>query len=262
MRLSTLRLTTTRTAAARVEGNRFTLLPFPDVGALVTTGEGWQHHADATGEPLGLPHVPAVTGPLTTRLTTFTQAYVNYATRAKELDHPHPRTPQLLTTPIDRLVGDGDTVHLAPAADIQWGVELGVVIGQETSRVPVAKALQSIAGYTTVNTIAAPGWPAVVAIGPQLVTPDELPPGARGLTLTATLDGRPRQKANTSDLLFDVATLITRISARTTLMPGDLITTGTPATTHAGPLGEGSRLHVCITGIGELRTTITHGNAR
>lgn len=130
------------------------------------------------------------------------------------------------------------------------------MIGQYTSRVPEAKALQSIAGYTVVNTIAAHGKPAIVAVGPQLVTPDELPPGARGLTLTATLDGHLRQKANTSDLLFDVATLIARISTRTTLMPGDLVTTGTPAATRPGQLHDGSRITVAIKGIGELRNTI------
>ncbi|MFB6875004.1 fumarylacetoacetate hydrolase family protein [Streptomyces sp. NPDC056323] len=122
----------------------------------------------------------------------------------------------------------------------------------------MTKALRSIAGYTIVNTAAVPGRPSVVVLGPQLVTPDELPPGARGLTLTATLDGHPRQKANTSGLLFDVATLVARTSTRTTLMPGDLITTGTPAATGIGRLHDGSQLTVAIRGIGELRNTITH----
>ena len=183
--------------------------------------------------------------------------HVNYATRAKELNTPQPPIPQLLTTPIAALVGDRDTLRPTPTPDIQWGVELGVMIGQYTSRVPEAKALQSIAGYTVVNTIAATGWPAIVAIGPQLVTPDELRPGARGLTLTATLDGHLRQKATTSDLLFDVATLIARISTRTTLMPGDLITTGTPAATSPGELHEGSRITVAVKGIGGLCNTVT-----
>ncbi|MFB7215238.1 fumarylacetoacetate hydrolase family protein [Streptomyces sp. NPDC056255] len=258
MRLTILRITSTRTTAARVDRNRLTLLPFPDVGTLVTTGEAWQDRAAAPGEVLTRTHAPADTGPLTTRLVTFTQVHVNYATRAKELNTPQPPAPRLLTTPVDRIVGDRETIRLAPAPDIHWGVELGVVIGRETSHVPVTEALRSIAGYTVVNTVAVPGRPSVVAMGPQLVTPDELPPGARGLTLTSTLDGHPRQRANTSDLLFDVATLVARTSTRTTLMPGDLITTGTPAATGTGRLHDGSQLTVAIRGIGELRNTITH----
>ncbi|MET9434068.1 fumarylacetoacetate hydrolase family protein [Streptomyces sp. NPDC006551] len=257
MRLTTLRITSTRTAAVRLDTNRRTLLPFSDVGSLLTC-ESWQEQAAASGELLTPTHAPTATGPLTTRLATFTQVEVNYATRAKELNTSPPPTPRLLTTPVAALAGAQDTLRLTPAPDIQWGVELGVVIGHYTSRVPRARALRSIAGYTIVNTITSIGRPAIVAIGPQLVTPDELPPGARGLTLTATLDGRLRQKANTSDLLFDVATLIERISARTTLMPGDLITTGTPAATGTGQLHDGSSIAVAITGIGELRNTVTH----
>ena len=256
MRLTTLRITSTRTAAARLDNNRRTLLPFSDVGALLATGESWQDHAADPGELLTPTHAPTATGPLTKRLATINQVYVNYATRAKELNAPQPPIPQLLTTPLAALVGDRDNLRPTPETDIQWGVELGVMIGQYTSRVPEAKALQSIAGYTVVNTVAAHGRPAIVAVGPQLVTPDELPPGARGLTLTATLDGHLRQKANTSDLLFDVATLIARISTRTTLVPGDLVTTGTPAATSPGQLHDGSRITVAIKGIGELRNTI------
>ncbi|MGW4628567.1 fumarylacetoacetate hydrolase family protein [Streptomyces rubiginosohelvolus] len=255
MRLTTLRLTTTRTAAARVDRNRLTLLPFPDVGSLLTC-ESWQEHSTGPGEPLTPTHASTVTAPLIARLATFAQVEVNYASRARELDSPPPSTPRLLTTPVVVLAGDRDILRLTPAPDIRWGVELGVVIGQYTSRVPKARALSSVAGYTVVNTFAAPGWPATVVIGPQLVTADELPLGARGLTLTAALDGRLRQKANTSDLLFDVATLIEHASARTALMPGDLITTGTPAAISAERLHDGSSITVAIKGIGELHNTV------
>ncbi|MEU0147052.1 fumarylacetoacetate hydrolase family protein [Streptomyces sp. NPDC006288] len=257
MRLTTLRITSTRTAAARLDDSRRTLLPFSDVGAVLATGESWRDHAAAAGEVLTPTHAPTAIGPLTARLATLTQVQVNYASRARELNTPQPPLPRLLTTPVVALVGDRDALRPGRAPDIRWGVELGVVIGRYASRVPEAGALRSVAGYTVVNTVAAPGRPAVVAVGPQLVTPDELPPGARGLTLTATLDGDPRQKANTSDLLFDVATLVARVSARTTLMPGDLIATGTPAATSPGQLRDGSHITVAIKGIGELRNTVT-----
>ncbi|MFE6767350.1 fumarylacetoacetate hydrolase family protein [Streptomyces fimicarius] len=257
MRLSTLRLSSTRTAAARVDRNRLTLLPFPDVGALLTC-ESWQEYAAAPGEPLTPPHAPIESGPLTTRLPTFTQVEVNYATRAKERDTPPPPVPRLLTMPVTAVLGDRDVFRSTPAPQIEWGVELGVLIGQYTSCVPRSRALRSVAGYTVVNTFAAIGRPATIAIGPQLVTADELPLGARGLTLTAALDGRLRQKANTSDLLFDVATLIEAVSARTVLMPGDLITTGTPAAISTDRLHDGGSITVGITGIGELHNTVTH----
>ncbi|MFD3923493.1 fumarylacetoacetate hydrolase family protein [Streptomyces sp. NPDC058595] len=257
MRLSTLRLSSTRTAVARVDRNRLTLLPFADVGALLTC-ESWQEHAATPGEVLTPTHAPIQPGPLTTRLATFTQVEVNYATRAKALNTPPPPIPRLVTTPVTAVTGDRDVLRLTPAPYIHWGVELGVVIGQYTSRVSKASALRSVAGYTVVNTFAAIGWPAVVTIGPQLVTADELPLGARGLTLTTTLDSRPRQKANTSDMLFDVATLIEAASARITLMPGDLITTGTPAATSTDRLHDGCSITAGIKGIGELHNTVTH----
>lgn len=99
MRLTTLRITSTRTAAARLDNNRRTLLPFSDVGALLATGESWQDHAADPGELLTPTHAPTATGPLTKRLATMNQVYVNYATRAKELNTAQPPIPQLLTTP-------------------------------------------------------------------------------------------------------------------------------------------------------------------
>lgn len=256
MRLKTIRIADERTTAARIDRRRTVPLPFSDVGAIISAGPGWQDHT--TGSEAALPAAAtAAAAPLITGLTLLTQVAVNYAARAKEIDVPRPVVPELFTTPIDLLVGEQDTVRIDPAPSAGWGVELGIVIGGETSRVSVAEALHHVAGYTTVNSIAVPGRAALVAIGPQLVTPDELPLGARGLTLTAFHNGRLRQKANTSDLLFDVATLIAHASATTTLMPGDLITTGTPAGTATDPIHDGSELIVAIKGIGELHTTIT-----
>ncbi|MFJ6727995.1 fumarylacetoacetate hydrolase family protein [Streptomyces sp. NPDC091281] len=259
MRLTTVRLSGDRTAAARVERRRLVLLPFPDVSAILATGEHWQDHTTA-------PSTPSTTasdaGPLVTGLAVLIETGVNYAARARELGAPRPDAPELFTTPVDRLVGDRDTVHTDRAADLRWGVELGVVIGRETSRVSPASALGHVAGYTAVTVVAAPGQPATVAVGPQLVTPDELPLGARGLVLTATHDGRLRQRATTSDLLFDVATLIAHASATTTLVPGDLLTTGTPAGAATDPLEDGSEIVAAVKGIGELHLTVAGRSGR
>jgi 2-keto-4-pentenoate hydratase/2-oxohepta-3-ene-1,7-dioic acid hydratase in catechol pathway len=67
------------------------------------------------------------------------------------------------------------------------------------------------------------------AFGPELVTADELPPGARGLTLSTTLNGTTVQSASTNDMIFDIATLIAELSVAMTLVPGDVIVTGTPS---------------------------------
>lgn len=94
-------------------------------------------------------------------------------------------------------------------------------------------------------------------MGPTLVTPDHLPVGGRGLTLTATLGGRLGQRANTSDLCFDVATLIGHASTLTALQPGDLITTGPPGGALNRPLEFGQSLHSAIKGLGDIDTDFT-----
>ncbi|MFE7618155.1 fumarylacetoacetate hydrolase family protein [Streptomyces sp. NPDC057496] len=268
MRLTTIRITPDRTTAARIDKKHFTPLPHPDVGALIASGTDWARRAAAhAGERLPLPSATTEMPPLTPGRVV--RAGPNYPTRLKELDRQRPAAPSLSVVRPHTVAGARTTVPL-PAASSQgmgWGVELGVAVSRRAHHVPAAEALRHVAGYVVVTHLYALGDPAkqdgpdgprpLLLLGPDLVTPDHLPIGGRGLTLTATLDGRPVQKASTSDLHFDVATLLARASDLTPLEPGDLITTGTPGGTLAHPLGPGRNLHLAIKGLGDIDCLVT-----
>jgi 2-keto-4-pentenoate hydratase/2-oxohepta-3-ene-1,7-dioic acid hydratase in catechol pathway len=120
--------------------------------------------------------------------------------------------------------------------------ELAAVIGKPGRHIPVEKALDHVAGYSIFNDASVREYQSrgqqwtlgknfdnTGAFGPEFVTADELPRGAAGLKLATRLNGATVQSANTSELIFDVATLISRLSEVTTLETGDVIVTGTPA---------------------------------
>ncbi|MFB6990187.1 fumarylacetoacetate hydrolase family protein [Streptomyces sp. NPDC056297] len=280
MRLTTIRLTRDRTTAARVDKKHLTLLPHRDVGALIASGPDWAQRAAAHGgEQLPL-HAAAPTEPLLTPARVI-RIGPNYPTRTRELNQQRPPVPSVSITRPHTTAGARATVPLPtphdPCRRMEWGVELGVVVARHAHRIPTAAALRHIAGYVVINHLrvlddseepsdsrpAPPTRPArsVLLVGPALVTPDLLPPGGRGLTLTAALDGRPVQKANTSELHFDVATLTAHASTVTTLRPGDLITTGTPGGTLGRPPAPGQNLNAAIKGLGDIDTDFTAARA-
>ncbi|MFF0277798.1 fumarylacetoacetate hydrolase family protein [Streptomyces sp. NPDC004330] len=268
MRLTTIRITPDRTTAARIDKKHFTPLPHPDVGALIASGTDWPRRAAAhTGERLPLPSATTEVPPLTLGRVVCTGP--NYPTRLKERDRQHPAAPSMSLARPHAVAGARTSVPLPETSSrgMAWGVELGVVVSHRAHRVPATEALHHVAGYVLATYLYALGDPAkqdgpdglrpLLLLGPDLVTPDHLPIGGRGLTLTATLDGRPVQNANTSDLHFDVATLLARASDLTPLEPGDLITTGTPGGTLAHPLGPSRSLQVAIKGLGDIDCLVT-----
>ncbi|HYD89265.1 MAG TPA: fumarylacetoacetate hydrolase family protein [Vitreimonas sp.] len=122
-----------------------------------------------------------------------------------------------------------------------YEAELAVVIGAGGRHIKKESALEHVAGYAAFNDgsvrdyqIKTPQWgmgknfDASGSWGPELVTPDELPPGAKGLRIAARLNGETVQDSNTDDMIFDVPTLIEVLSEAITLAPGDVIVTGTP----------------------------------
>jgi len=277
MRLTTVRITDARddrpTAAARQEGDELVLLPFTDVGALLSTGDDWPEQAAADGErmPLdGASFAPVVPHP-----NKIVCLGLNYATHIKEMGRPTPTHPTLFAKYDGSLIGAHDDIHMPPVSDdLDWEAELGVVIGRPGRHVPREQALDHVAGYTIVNDVTVRDWQhrtreflsgktfeATTPVGPTLVTCDELPPGASGLTISCSVDGHTMQKSNTADLLFDVAGVIAYISTVITLLPGDLICTGTPGGVGAGRdpkvfLRPGQELVTSVEGIGELRNTV------
>jgi 2-keto-4-pentenoate hydratase/2-oxohepta-3-ene-1,7-dioic acid hydratase in catechol pathway len=121
--------------------------------------------------------------------------------------------------------------------------ELAAVIGTPGRHIPVEQALDHVAGYAVFNEASirdyqigrgqqwtlGKNFDGTGAFGPDFVTADELPPGAKGLHLETRLNGAVMQSANTNDLIFDVATLVSRLSEAMTLQTGDILVTGTPA---------------------------------
>ncbi len=167
---------------------------------------------------------------------------LNYADHAAESNLPVPSEPVVFMKANSCIQGPNDPVML-PKGSVKsdWEVELGVVIGNRASYVSQAQALQHVAGYCAVNDVSerefqlergmtwdkGKGCDTFGPIGPWLVTRDEVPNPQR-LGLWLELNGVRMQTGNTKTMVFNVAKLVSYVSQFMTLMPGDLITTGTP----------------------------------
>lgn len=168
---------------------------------------------------------------------------LNFAEHASETAQHRPLYPVVFARYPSSFVGHDRPIHLPPvSSQFDFEAEIAVVIGKRAHRVTREAALSHVVGYTLMNdgTIRdyqkrTPQWTlgknfdASGALGPELVTADELPPGIRGLTLRGLLNGTVMQEANTSDMIFDVETAICTISEAIALEPGDVIAMGTPA---------------------------------
>lgn len=185
--------------------------------------------------------------------------------------------PTVFTKAQTSIAGPYDDVPVDPSVTTQvdWEVELGVVIGRGGKNIRREDAREHVFGYTVVNDLSARdvqyGWggqffkgkslDAFCPIGPCIVTADELP-DPQNLRLTLRLNGETWQDAGTSDMIFSVDELIEQLSVGMTLPPGTLIATGTPAGTGYGAnpqrfLREGDVVEAEVEGIGCLRNRIT-----
>ena len=168
---------------------------------------------------------------------------LNYRDHAKEGGNPIPTYPAVFMRVTTSLVAHGQPILRPPVSDkLDFEAELAVIIGRTAKRVPAGSALDHVAGYACFNDGSVRDYQRKSAqwtigknfdqtggFGPELVTADELPDGARGLSVTSRVNGVLMQEGNTSDMIFDVATLIEILSEVMTLEPGDVIATGTPA---------------------------------
>ena len=166
----------------------------------------------------------------------------NYAEHAREGGFDTPAAPLLFCKTINALNGPFDPVVLPRSSDqIDWEVELAVVIGRRGKRIPAAEALDHVAGYTVMNDVSArraqfghsqwyrgKSFDTFAPLGPVLVTPDEIG-DVQDLRLTAEVNGRLMQEGSTRDMLFKINEIIADVSEDITLVPGDIISTGTPA---------------------------------
>jgi len=167
---------------------------------------------------------------------------LNYADHAKEGGHEVPDYPSLFLRAATSLIGPGEPMIVPGCSErLDYEAELVIVIGKRCRHVPEDAALDVIFGYTAFNdgTIrdyqrrtgqwtAGKNFDGTGALGPWIVTADELPPGARGLGIRSRLNGRIMQDSNTANMIFSVQRTIAILSEVMTLEPGDLIATGTP----------------------------------
>ena len=187
----------------------------------------------------------------------------NYRAHAAELGNDVPDEPLLFLKPNTSVIGPGDEIVRPPqSADTQWEGELAVVIGRIAKNVTAERALDYVFGYTVANDVTArdlqraddqwsraKGFDTFCPLGPAIETEFEL---ASGEVITR-LNGEERQRGRFADMIFDVPFLIEYISSVFTLLPGDVILTGTPE--GVGPFQAGDTVEVEIPGIGTLRNT-------
>lgn len=188
----------------------------------------------------------------------------NYAAHAEEMGGVAPEDPVIFLKPNTAIIGPGVPIQLpAGAHPVHHEGELAVVIGRPCKDVPAARAAENILGYTIANDVSArdqqkkdgqwmraKGHDTFCPLGPWIVT--DLDPG--GLDLRTEVNGRVRQHSNTSLMIHDVGAIIEWASAVMTLLPGDVILTGTPE--GVGPIEDGDTVSVTISGIGTLTNPV------
>ncbi len=166
----------------------------------------------------------------------------NYAEHAKEGGFDTPQSPLIFNKTPNTVNGPFDPIMMPHSSgQVDWEVELAVVLGKKGKRITKADAQAHIAGYMVMNDVSGreaqfadsqwfrgKSFDTFAPMGPALVTPDEVG-DAHQLRLTASVDGQVMQDGTTADLIFDIPTLIENISADMTLLPGDIISTGTPS---------------------------------
>jgi acylpyruvate hydrolase len=267
MRLVTIR-TANGTRAGRVDGDQVTELDAPDVGSLLQDPD-WRPAAAAGGGAVR-PLAGADLATLVPRPSKVICLGLNYASHIQEMGRELPKYPTLFAKFPATLIGARDPILLPRVSEqVDWEVELGVVIGRPARHVSGEAAAAAIAGYTVINDVSVRDYQRhtnqflagkiferTTPVGPALVTLDELPGGGADLAVRCEVDGRVMQDSRTSDLLFGPAEIIAYVSGIITLEPGDLIATGTPAGVGAARtppvwLRPGQVVRTVVEGVGE-----------
>ncbi len=191
----------------------------------------------------------------------------NYAAHAAEMGNEVPANPLLFLKPNTSVIGPGEPITYPPFSEnVHFEAELAVVIGRVCKDVPAARVPEVIFGYTCANDVTArdlqqsdgqwaraKGFDSACPLGPWIET--ELDPA--DLAVTCTVNGELRQDGRTSQMVRDVVELVTYASSAFTLLPGDVILTGTPA--GVGPLEPGDQVAVTVEGIGTLTNRVVSG---
>lgn len=249
---------------ARPEGPRYGLVVAPlDRPPHVTLIEGDPFDAfDVTEESFPLDAVTLLP-PVAPR--TILGIGRNYAAHAAEMGGEAHREPLVFAKLTSSVIGPGEPIRLPPeSADVHHEAELAIVIGRTIRRASREAAAAAVFGYTLANDVTArdlqrhdgqftraKGFDTFCPLGPWIAT--DLDP-ASGLAVRCRVDGTLRQNGSTADMVHDVAAVIEHCSAFATLVPGDVVLTGTPA--GVGPLRAGQRCEIEVEGIGTLTNPV------
>ncbi len=194
-------------------------------------------------------------------------AGLNYVAHAREMNLPLPAVPMLFMKPPSAVIGPGDAIiYPREGQNVHFEAEVAVVIGRGGRRIPEARAREHILGYTCGNDVServiqanemkqgclvvGKAFDSFNPLGPTIET--DLDPTDIGIL--GRVNGVERQRSNTSDLVYSVTRLIAYLSNAITLLPGDVIMTGTPS--GVGPICPGDSIEIEIPGVGVLRNPV------
>ncbi len=276
MKLATIR-TPAGTTAARIDGQMAGHLPFVDLKELLEQPSWRELAAGPVGDTqptVGLEYAPLVPHP-----DKIICVGLNYRSHIREMGRDLPEYPALFAKFASALLGADDPIVLPlESGEVDWEAELALVVGATIRRATPAEAVDAIAGYAVANDVTARDWQwrtpewlqgktfdATTPLGPTLTTCDVVDPGRTGrpkLKIRCAVDGEVMQEANTDDLLFSPADLVAYVSRVLTLVPGDVILTGTPGGVGAGRspkvfLKHGQTVEVSIEDLGVLTNVCT-----
>lgn len=268
LRLATIR-TSSGTRCVRVDADKAVETGHGDVGELLATLAWRATAANAAGTAHALARLDYA--PLVLRPEKIICVGLNYRDHIAEMGHEFPSFPTLFPKFARTLIGAYDPIPLPPeSSKVDWEAELTVVIGTEVRRASLTEAAAAIAGFTVANDVsmrdfqrnttqfmAGKMWEGTTPVGPWLVVADDASvTPAHGISCTVA--GELMQSSNTDQLLFHPVDLVQYLSTIITLVPGDLILTGTPGGVGAGQapqrfLQAGELVVTTIDGIGECR---------
>lgn len=224
----------------------------------VLSGDPFFSPAGSTGERLPYADVRLI-APIIPRSKIIAVGR-NYADHARELGNEVPASPQFFFIPNTAIVGPNEPVRLpAVSEEVSYEAELAVIISRVAKQVRREDALKHVLGYTVANDVTlrdlqktdlqwarAKGFDTSTPVGPWIET--EL--DTEDLRVRSWVDGELRQDGTTADMVFDIPALIEAISETITLLPGDIILTGTPA--GVGKVEAGQRMNIAVEGLGLL----------
>jgi 2-keto-4-pentenoate hydratase/2-oxohepta-3-ene-1,7-dioic acid hydratase in catechol pathway len=217
-----------------------------------------------SGDEVSLEHVRLLAPVLPSKVVAVAR---NYPAHAAEMGNPLPEVPMLFFKPATSVIGPGEPIPIPEGTSrVDHEAELAVVIGRLCRRVAEEDAPRYILGYTCANDVTARDWQKAdgqwarakgsdgfCPLGPWIDTQVD----ASDLAVMSHVNGEPRQAGRTSEMVFSPAWLVAYISRTITLLPGDVVLTGTPE--GVGPLRDGDRVEIEVERIGVLANPVVSG---